>query len=460
MADALGTIVGVISLGIQVADGLVKYYAAYKDRESDTAHTVKRLTQLLSLFELLRTQLESRTFRSDEQSLLDAIERAIRDCKDLIHELQRETEKFTNAPASATGIVAAARTAGRRLAYPFRQSTLQKLDEDVDELCAHLTLALQVLQHQDIGSVQDELKDTKALLEMMRATQVSSEIRDWLKAPDASINYNDACKKKHPGTGAWFIKSPQFTAWLGTPNSFLWLNGFAGCGKSVLASTATQHTFRHRKGNPRIGIAFFYFTFNDESKQDTSAMLRALILQLVSQLGGQDTIVSQLHQSHRGATPQDRALLDCLKSLIGKFDEVYIILDALDESPRHKHREDLLLALEDVRRWSKPGLHLLVTSRDEQDIREQLNPPVEQIVPMKNASIDSDIASFVSSYLRDNRRLRKWEKYYDQIEQALTQGARGVYVHTRILPPHMVLSILFPLCLSHRFLSFFFPRIA
>ena len=33
-----------------------------------------------------------------------------------------------------------------------------------------------------------------------------------------------------------------------------------------------------------VGITFFYFTFNDESKQEVSGILRALLLQLSSQL--------------------------------------------------------------------------------------------------------------------------------------------------------------------------------
>jgi hypothetical protein len=420
----LGTVVGVISLGIQVAGGLIKYYTSYKDRESDTARTVKRLTHLLTVLEVLRKQLAEREFQPDEKSLAEAIGGSVGDCEDLINELQHETEKFTKSPPG--GFAATVRSSGRRLAYPFRQSTLQKLDEDIDEICANLALALQILQQQDTSSVQNDVQDTKALVELMRASQVSSSIKKWLKAPDASINYNEACKKKHPGTGLWFIKSPQFNTWLSTSNSFLWLRGFAGCGKSVLSSTIIQHTLRHRRSSPLIGIAFFYFTFNDESKQDTSAMLRALILQLVSQLKDQDTTLSQLHDSYRGNTPPDQALLDCLHQIINKFDHVYIILDALDESPRHKHREDLLQTLADMRRWPGPGLHLLVTGRDEQDIRESLEALDDQIVLLKSNLVDADIASFVSGHLRDNRRLRKWEKYHDEIEQAFIKGAKGV----------------------------------
>src|SRR5205085_11269328 len=73
----------------------------------------------------------------------------------------------------------------------------------------------------------------------------------------------------------------------------------SGCGKSVLCSTAIQYTFRHRRSDPDVGIAFFYFTFNDESKQDESAILRALLLQLSGQHSdGHPGLISLRSEEH------------------------------------------------------------------------------------------------------------------------------------------------------------------
>jgi hypothetical protein len=142
------------------------------------------------------------------------------------------------------------KVAGRRVAYPFRQSTLQKLDEDTSDIRDNLSLALDVLQLGDHNKAQYDITELKLLVERIRASQVSLEIRDWLKAPDPTINHNIICAKRHPGTGSWFINGQQFTTWLDRDNSFLWLNGFAGCGKSVLSSTAIQYTF-HQKQHER-----------------------------------------------------------------------------------------------------------------------------------------------------------------------------------------------------------------
>jgi len=162
------------------------------------------------------------------------------------------------------------------------------------------------------------------------------------------------------------------------------------------------------------------------------AMLRALVLQLSSQLNDNHALLSRLYDCYRNATPPDQDLEDCMHQLVRAFEHVYIILDALDESPRNKHRWGVLKTLVIIREWSEPGLHLLVTSRDETDIRDvlrdELYASLDEIVSMKNDSVRSDIASFVSCYLKDSRGLQRWGKYHDQIEKALTERANGVCV--------------------------------
>lgn len=103
---------------------------------------------------------------------------------------------------------------------------------------SYLSLALQMLQQKVVKQVQ---ADVEELVALMRASHVYTTIHHWLKATDATINYNDAAKKRHPDTGLWFVGSATFTAWPVRPNSLLWLNGFAGSGKSVLCSTAITH---------------------------------------------------------------------------------------------------------------------------------------------------------------------------------------------------------------------------
>jgi Trm5-related predicted tRNA methylase len=105
---------------------------------------------------------------------------------------------------------------------------------------------------------------------------------------------------------------------------------------------------------------------------------------------------------------------------------VYILLDALDESSRYGQRDQVLNTIETMRKWLLPGLHLLVTSRDEPDIRESLSPVGDEEVIMKNTEINHDISNFISGQLNIDPKLRKWRAYHDRIQQVLAERAQGV----------------------------------
>ena len=428
MADPLSIgagVAGLVSLGIQVTHSLLSFYASCKSQDSDLLHTTQKLGSLLDILQSLNDTLSTRKFSASELGLVQRIEKSIKNCEDVIHELEEECRKFNNTSKSLKAVVKVAR---HRATYPFRRSTLQKLDEDIHEILNSLSLGLEVLQLKDNKETQDDIIEVKQLLNLVRTSQISSELLNWLKAPDVTINHNAACAKRHPGSGLWLVKSSTFEKWLQDDNSFLWLNGFAGCGKSVLCSTAILHAFRHRGSNPHIGIAFFYFTFNDKSKQDESAMLRALLLQLSTQLQGGQTDLTRLHESYKHGTPPSPVMLDYLRHLIKRFDHVYIFLDALDESPRSEGREAVLETLESVRHWSLQGLHLLVTSRDEQDIHDSLCPTPDQKITMRSAKVDEDINDFIKRRLKDDPKLHKWTPFRDKIQKALIERAKGVYV--------------------------------
>lgn len=413
-----------ISLGIQVTQSLVDFYTSYKHQHSELAGTIEKLDSLLIILESLEKTLSSRKFQVDERSLIKSIETSIENCDELIHELQAECQIFSKS--TSNGIKTVIKVAGHRAVYPFRQSTLQKLDEDIGEIRGNLSIAVEVLQLKDNKKIQDDITDVKLLLNLVRTSQISENIRQWLQAPDATVNHNAACARKHFGTGAWFVQGSTFQAWLTQKNSFLWLNGFAGSGKSVLSSTAIQFAFRHRRSDSSIGIAFFYFTFNDESKRDELAMLRTLLVQLSSQLQDGHSDLARLHDSFKPGIPPSSVLADYLRRLIQRFHHVYIILDALDEISPSRAQEDVLDRIEMMQNWSFTGLHLLVTSRDLPNIRRSLTFSSDQEVKMRNAGINKDIENFISSRLREDRRLQKWLPYCSKIEETLAKRAQGV----------------------------------
>lgn len=227
--------------GYQATEYLVKYYTAYRNRDDNLAKTVDRLGDLLQHLHTIDEILLAPKWRAKEKTTLQNFEPSICWCEDVIYEFQAEVRKLQKEPVDTLGQTIKA--AGLRAAYPFRQSTLKKLDEDVNKFRDNVSMALQALQLKEHQNTQDGIEEMKKIMMNAQAQRVSTEVRHWLRAPDVTIDYNVAYGKRHAGTGQWSTQSATFTTWLQQDDSFLWLYGFAGCRKSVLCSTAIQHTF-------------------------------------------------------------------------------------------------------------------------------------------------------------------------------------------------------------------------
>lgn len=419
-------VVGIISLGLEIVKGLYEYCSSLKDQNSDITRIRDNLLRLHDLLDNLRRQLDSRRFHSDDINILACIEGRILQCKKCIVDLKEVADKFYHSRSS--GFRAALKARVRRATYPFQQSTLQKLEGNVDSIFQQVFFSLQLLQSEDTSSIRNHVEDTRDLLKLYRANNVAQEIIKWLNAPDVTADFNMAHEKSQPGTGTWLINGTLFNAWFKQENSFLWLYGFAGCGKSILCSTVIQHILQHQNFSHDIGTAFFFFAFDDTGKQDASALLRALILQLSGQQGNisPSSHLSCLYDSCRNSVPRNQALLDCLRRISRSFKHTYIIIDALDESPRNEHRQDVLDVLTTMRRWVEPTIHLLVTSRDEVDIRDTLDPSRDESVAVRNEASNKDIALYITQSLRNKPQLRKWKGFHGLIETTLTAQADGV----------------------------------
>jgi len=106
------------------------------------------------------------------------------------------------------------------------------------------------------------------------------------------------------------------------------------------------------------------------------------------------------------------------------FENVYLIFDALDESP---YRREFLTILEQIRRWGLGIFHLLATSRKEQDIANLLNTLFSHEVSMDASLVDSDIRVHVSKTLeRDHDFQSHSAEERKLIETTFTEGAHGM----------------------------------
>lgn len=252
----------------------------------------------------------------------------------------------------------------------------------------------------------------------------------WLSPPDPSTNYVKALKQRHEDSGQWFLRSADFVKWRTESNSFLWLYGIPGCGKTILSTTIIEEL---DKPTSHSQLLYFYFDFNDTSKQSLEKMVRSLIAQLYEKREDTRNQLDSLFSSCSGGQPTSESLCSSLLHMIQQVDEVYIILDALDEcSTRNGPRAKGLLSwMKDLLSSERGHVHLLVTSRPEEDIKSALNEwaRIEHQVHLQGDHVDHDIHKYIHTRVRNDGGLKRWQKrpeVQEVIETKLKEKSKGM----------------------------------
>ena len=168
MAEAFGvagSAVGVISLGIQVCEGLLTYYESWKGCHQDIENTSKSIASLTETLELVSRVVRNRKGQGEpvEQQISSIVVR----CLTGIEALSKELEGFEKYPESAD-IRSKIKSHMRRLYYPFKESTLAKLRDSVHDVRDDLVPALAVLQVEKLSGLEEGTKNVTISLGSMQ----------------------------------------------------------------------------------------------------------------------------------------------------------------------------------------------------------------------------------------------------------------------------------------------------
>jgi Cdc6-like AAA superfamily ATPase len=275
-------------------------------------------------------------------------------------------------------------------------------------------------------------QETTDVVKDLRSEQRRGKIERWLSSPDPSTNYNKALQERHEGSGLWFLESDAFAKWKMRRNSFLWLNGIPGCGKTILSSAIIKDLNDTLSSQP---LLYFYFDFNDSAKQTLESMLRSLITQFPCKFQDNWKQLDSLFSSHENGRrqPTHESLCKILLNMIEQVKEVWIVLDALDECRTRmgSPTEGLLSWMKDLLKSEQRNVHLLVTSRPEQDIKSEVSELAhdDDIVPLQSDLIADDIRAYIHTRVRRGNGLKRWRsqpEVQDEIETRLLKRADGM----------------------------------
>lgn len=192
------------------------------------------------------------------------------------------------------------------------------------------------------------------------------------------------------------------------------------------SSTIIQDVISQYQSEPTIAIAYFYFDFNDSDKQRSENLIRSLIVQFAAQC----LHLPELLQSVRSRLQKEKKqptieqMTAILRQLLKSFNTMYIMLDALDECV---DQEDLFKFIEAVMSWNIDNLHVLSTSRKENDIATSIELWVTFQLCIQSALVDADIRVYTLERLSRDSKLKKWpDNVQKEIEQALMSGSQGM----------------------------------
>lgn len=253
------------------------------------------------------------------------------------------------------------------------------------------------------------------------------KVMNWLSPPDPSTNFNIARELRHQRSGQWLLDSDTYSAWKAEPNSFLWLNGIAGCGKTILSSIVVADL---EQAND-LTLLYFYFDFSNVDKQLFEKAVRSFINQLYHKKGDCRTELDSLYDSclKGRQQPSNERLRMLLQNLIQiqKAGEVWIVLDALDEHEEQSRAKGLLPWIKDLRDCTS-NTHILVTSRPEADIKHAVKEWAceKQVITLKSDAVNKDIHEYVEAMVTKMPRWQSRRNIQEEIKDALTKKADGM----------------------------------
>ena len=232
----------------------------------------------------------------------------------------------------------------------------------------------------------------KSRLESVADSVLRDKVFRWLSVQDPSVNYNVARNKRFKEHAPQFLHDTHYHHWKDTEDAtFLWLYGKAGSGKTVLSASIVED-LQQKALRAKEALVFFYFDFRNEAKQAHSSIIRTIAFQLCDKNKKLwDELLKIFEKCENGChQPTDASIEGIVLKAIRHYSTVWLVIDALDECST---LQDTLNWLQSLLKTREKPLRLLITSRDEIDIRDRLeqHAPPEELLSIEGEILNAEI---------------------------------------------------------------------
>jgi hypothetical protein len=270
-----------------------------------------------------------------------------------------------------------------------------------------------------VEEIQKTVNNTSSGVADLCAAQEEEDhrsIAEWLTPINYAVQQNDFFNRRQEGTGNWFLESEEFQLWLTQPREYptLFCPGIPGAGKTMITSIVIAYLQTHFQTDPKVGIAYIFFSFQQQDKQNPNDLVASLLRQLAHGHGLQP--VKELYKKHQdnGTHASLKDLLATLHAVVTSYSRVIILIDALDECQVHDSREMFLQELFSLQKKAGRTMNIFATSRYGQPIEEFFENSLKRNIYADEA----DVRRYIDDKLQ---RFRSWVAKNDSLKEMIKE---------------------------------------
>ncbi|KAL6812087.1 ankyrin repeat-containing domain protein [Trichoderma sp. SZMC 28015] len=282
-----------------------------------------------------------------------------------------------------------------------------------------------------IADVLSGVKETVDRLVNVYHDERNIAILDWLISLNYSTQLSDYLRRRQEGTGNWLLSSDQFQMWVKTEKQMLFCPGMPGAGKTVLTSIVVDYLHSWLQTDSKAGIAYFFFDYKRQEEQTIEALLAVFLRQLTACQTSLPDAVHKLYKQHNTQAKQTRPsaeeLTQVLKSVIGLYSRVFIIIDALDEcnSPNGT-RSRVLSGIFKLR--NETGANFFITSR----FNTEISSAFSSIPQLKIRASNEDVQRYLIGNMGHLPKfVQNDPSLQEEIIDSILQAVQGMFLLAR-----------------------------
>ncbi|KAK0647033.1 hypothetical protein B0T16DRAFT_458896 [Cercophora newfieldiana] len=279
-----------------------------------------------------------------------------------------------------------------------------------------------------------------------------SQIRDKLDIPhipdhemDRLISTEDVADST---CGQWLFSCPEYVKWADqntTNHQILYVHGIPGAGKTTLVTTVINSLIELRSSQQGAAqsdaVLYFYCKYDSPDKQSFSAILRALLYQLLDQDEAlSDNLLGEILKTDSVKLGTAAYLSELVKMAFESQARSYVVIDGLDECDRVQACKTLdwflSLTSQQTDQHGRPGnngsIHVLFSGQRDGALDDKL---------LDHPSISLDLPDHGDDIRRycEKRCVDLGPKFnFDQDEAAeiasrVTKGAHGMFLFAKVV---------------------------